>query len=53
MEQSAQPYAAVTLPPEKRANGTQWIGSYVDPRDGLDEKKRNFADLLRETNHSS
>jgi hypothetical protein len=53
MEQSAQLYAAVTLPPEKRAPGTQWKGSYVDPRDGLDEEKRKFADPWRETNHSS
>ena len=41
MEQSAQPYAAVTLPPKKRATSTQRIGSCVDPsrRSGRKEEK--------------
>jgi hypothetical protein len=32
--------------PGKRANGTHWIGSWVDPRAGLDDvEKRKFSTL--------
>jgi len=46
VEVSGQLHALTTLPLRKETKSTQWIGSWVDPRAGLDKvTKREIPSL--------